>query len=612
MDETIEFLKKVPFFSGLDEGHLTWLCDRVVEVQLSPGQDLFVQGSQADKAYVIMSGDLEILQTSGGREVLLRVASPGEVIGEQALLEERPRTATIRARTPSRLLAIPGELFNQLLGTSPNAARDMLHTVTARLRSTENMLRQSEKMAQVGTLTAGIAHELNNPAAAARRGAEQLRETFAKVQQAQMRLVSLQVSGEQMAILRGLDTLAQDRAVHPLELEALDRSDREADLESWLDEQAVEEPWVLSPVLVNLGYDRDGLSVLNGQFDRAQLPAVIGWLSETFSVYSLLFEIGEGATRISDIVRSLKAYSYLDQAPVQAVNVHEGLDNTLVILRSKLKTGVTVHKEYAADLPAIQAYGSELNQVWTNLIDNAIDALEGHGELTLRTRREGDWVAVEVEDNGPGIPQEVQPKIFDAFFTTKEPGKGTGLGLNISYKIVVERHRGDLRVFSRPGLTRFTARLPLNFERVQAEAPAVSAIERVGDEQLRQILETSKSVAVVGISNRDDRPANSVPGYLQRHGYHIIPVNPNLEEVHGEKAYPDLKSIPEPVDVVEVFRPPEEAPEIVDQAIQIGAKTVWMQQGIVNESAAAVARAAGLNVVMDACMRTEHRRLIGG
>jgi signal transduction histidine kinase len=240
----------------------------------------------------------------------------------------------------------------------------------------------------------------------------------------------------------------------------LTRSDREFEIEEWLAETGVDAPWELAPSLVDMGFEVERLQTMRDDFHEA-LPVVLNHLCATYQVYSLLREIGQGAGRISEIVKALKSYAYLDQAPVQPVNIHEGLNDTLVILRHKLKQGVNVRREYADDLPIIQAYGSELNQVWTNLIDNSIDALDGNGEIIIRTRQEEQWIVVEIEDNGPGIPQEIQSRIFDAFFTTKPPGKGTGLGLNISYNIVVYKHQGDLKVVSQPGKTCFEVWLPL-------------------------------------------------------------------------------------------------------------------------------------------------------
>ena len=231
----------------------------------------------------------------------------------------------------------------------------------------------------------------------------------------------------------------------------------------WLEERGVSDAWELTSTLVNLEFDTDGLATLAKTFHADQLTTVIAHVNSTYTAYNLLAEIGQGAGRISEIVKALKSYSFLDQAPTQAVDIHDGLDNTLLILRSKLKDGISVRREYGPDVPKIEAFGSELNQVWTNILDNAIDALDGKGEITVRTRREGEWVVTEIADNGPGIPSEIQSKIFDAFFTTKAPGHGTGLGLDISYNIVVYKHRGDIKVVSEPGKTSFSVWLPINF-----------------------------------------------------------------------------------------------------------------------------------------------------
>jgi signal transduction histidine kinase len=326
----------------------------------------------------------------------------------------------------------------------------------------EVMLRQSEKLATLGKLSAGMAHELNNPAAATQRGAAQLRETISHLQQTHLRLGELKLTRAQLEALLALDQLAGERASRPADMDPLARSDREAQLEAWLEERGAEHAWEAAPTLVNLGYTPAELETLLARFAPDQFLAVIDWLGDTYNLYSLLEEIGQGAGRIAELVKALKGYTYLDQAPVQAVDIHEGLDSTLVILRSKLKSGITVRREYAPDLPRVQAYGSELNQVWTNLIDNAIDATNGEGTVTLRTRRDGEWVLVEVEDNGSGIPEDILPNLFDPFFTTKPPGSGTGLGLNISHNIVVHKHQGRIDVSSRPGKTCFAVRIPID------------------------------------------------------------------------------------------------------------------------------------------------------
>ena len=605
-----DFLKKIPLFASLPEHDLDRLCEMVTEVNLPAGAELFAEGSPGDQAYVIKEGEIEILKASSGRSVLIAVRKPGEVIGEMALLEAAPRFASGRARIDSVLLAISHAQLEELLNTSPSAARAMLFTITSRLRSTELMLKQSEKMAQLGTLTAGIAHELNNPAAAAQRGAAQMITAMERLQQLQFRINQFNYSQAVQDELLQLVKLARERGTKPIEMDSLDRSDRESELEVWLDEHHVQNGWELAPYLANLGFEVSQLDGLAELFARDQLPVIITWIGEAFVVYSLLAEINQGTTRISEIVKSLKTYVYLDQAPVQAVDLHEGLDNTLVILRYKLKQGITIKREYTIDLPHIQAFGSELNQVWTNIIDNAIDAMDGHGEIILRTRQDGDWVVVEIEDNGPGISPDIQDKIFSPFFTTKSVGKGTGLGLNTTYNIV-QKHGGEIKVFSQPGKTRFQICLPINFEKVQSGLNPITTLAEVSDDKLRQILTTSQKIAVVGISTNQDQPNYTVPAYLQAQGYKIYPVNPNLDKVLGEIAYPDLLAVPEAVDIVLIFRRSEAVPPVVDQAIQNGAKVVWMQEGIVNETAATSAQEAGLDVVMDTCMRATHKRLMG-
>lgn len=609
------FLKKIPLFSELPQEDLEKLCEMAEEVRLAPGQILFRESAPGDRAYVIQEGQLEILKQSGDRELLLAVRESGDVIGEMGLIEDMPRTATVRAKTPALLIAIHKDQFNQLLDLSPSAPRALLNTILNRWRTTEALLRQSEKMAQLGTLTAGVAHELNNPAAAVKRSAEQLRENLIRVAEAQARLNSLNLNPQQLTALQEIGETTQFGARRPGILDAMARSDLESQIETWLAAHGVEEPWELTPALADLDMDVEQLETLAAHFTTQQFPTVVNWLSVNFATQSLLAELSQGASRISEIVKALKSYAYLDQAPVQNVNLHEGLDNTLLILRNRFKQGISVKREYAEDMPSIQAYGSELNQVWTNILDNAADALEGQTspppEIVIRTAWDDHWVTVQIEDNGPGVPEAIRTKIFDPFFTTKPPGKGTGLGLNISYNIIVHKHRGDIKVFSSPGRTCFVIKIPRTLSADRGDAPPpIQWNVKPGDDELKAILESTKTIAVVGLSANPKRPSYSVPKYLYENGYRILPVNPNLAgEILGEKPYESLSSVPFPVDVVQIFRPGEAVPAIVEQAIANGAKTVWMQEGIVNEQAAERARQAGLNVVMDLCMRAVHRRL---
>lgn len=359
-----------------------------------------------------------------------------------------------------------------LVLTSFVTYRRKLRALEVAYLNQELALRQSEKMATLGTLSAGIAHELNNPAAATRRAAEQLRQAIERFEAAHVGVDVTPLTPEGRRLLQDLEGLMRARSAGADDFDALERSDREAAVGEWLETRGVRDAWEVAPSLADEGLDVPTLSRLAETVDGEVLATVLVRASAAFPVYRLLYEIGEGSRRVSEIVTALRSYSFLGQAPVQAVDLREGLDNTLVILRSKLKEGIDVHRDYSADLPPVRAYGSELNQVWTNLLDNAIYALGGTGTITIRTRRDGDWAIIEVEDDGPGIPESVKARIFDPFFTTKEPGKGTGLGLSTSFSIVTEKHHGKMTVESQPGRTTFTVCLPLETAPNQEPAPA--------------------------------------------------------------------------------------------------------------------------------------------
>lgn len=332
----------------------------------------------------------------------------------------------------------------------------------------EVMLHQSEKLATLGKLSAGLAHEMNNPAAAVQRSAGQLASIFSRGQQANLALLALELSPIQQAQFSAIDQVIQENLRAHRALNPLERSDLEENLEAWMEAHAIDQPWEVAPVLAEAGLDRARLSNLMETFSAAQWNPVITWLSCHIQIYTLAYEIAMGAGRITEIVHALKSYTYMDQAPVQQVDIHAGLDNTLVILRSKLlQANIRVVREYDPNLPQVEAHGSELNQVWTNLIDNAIDAIRMNGQsetgqITLRTRCDGAWVVVEVEDNGQGIPEAVRSTLFDPFTTSKPVGKGTGLGLNISHNIIVQKHKGKIQFQSQPGQTCFEVWLPLS------------------------------------------------------------------------------------------------------------------------------------------------------
>lgn len=325
----------------------------------------------------------------------------------------------------------------------------------------EVTMRHNEKLATLGKLSAGMAHELNNPASAAQRGASQLHENVLNLRNIQYKLGEMRLSESQLKSVEFLNKQVYEKTIVHNHLNPLMRNDLEVEMEDWLVEKGVPNSWKYASVLVDIGFTKKELSEFSGNFSEKQFPEVIASVSSIYIIHNLIEEISQGAGRIAEIVKALKSYSYLDRAPVNSIDVHEGLNNTLVMFGSRLRNGITVETEYSRDIPRIQAYGSELNQVWTNIIDNAVEAMNGSGKIIIRTYKEDSWIVIEIKDTGPGIPEEIQSKIFDPFFTTKPPGSGTGLGLNISHNIIVQKHKGKISVRSKPGDTYFRIKLPV-------------------------------------------------------------------------------------------------------------------------------------------------------
>ncbi len=393
--------------------------------------------------------------------MLLAVQSEG-VVGEMALLEDAPRNASVRARSDALLMAIPKARLDELLDSSPSASRAFFEVMLGRWRDTQSSLQQSERMAQLGTLTAGLAHELNNPAAAVNSSAGRMAEFMVRYGDARAAVAS-NLDEDGLAVVDDLlEGLYASRGSRN-QMSTLDQADLEDEIEAWLADHAVDRSWELASGLGDAGLNVHQLSNIADRVDGETLPAVVDLISAAQEQLSLVHQIEEGTRRMSAIVKALKSYAYLDQAPVQNVDVTVGLDDTLMLLEHKTK-GIEVVREYGDDVPVIEALGGELNQVWTNLIDNAIYAIEEAGEpgrLTVRATPTDTGLTVEVEDNGSGIPEEIRQRIFDSFFTTKPPGSGTGLGLDISRNIVLHHHGGNLSVDSEPGRTTFKVELPL-------------------------------------------------------------------------------------------------------------------------------------------------------
>ena len=461
-----EQLRATPLFAELSDELLERLAGHTEPMHLEPGDYLIREGDPAEDLYVVTSGQLEITKRSGNADVYLNRVGPGSIQGEIAGLERGQRMASVRAVGQVDLLRIPYAALGDLLSAGPDAVLALVRTITGRLRGMEEAMRQREKLAGLGTLAAGLAHELNNPAAAIRRSATALAEAIRERNEAASAIVT---RDPRLAAL-----LAARPSEPGLTLGALDRADRGDEIavalrEAGLPESA--EPDEAAGMLVAAGWTPADVRSAAVGFAPSEVEAAVRWLASVATADELLSEVRIAAERISAIVGGVKGYTYLDQAPVQRFNVCKGIDDTLLILAHKL-SDISVTRDYAPDLPEIEGWGSELNQVWTNLLDNAADAMDGHGDITISVERtDAGGVRVAICDSGPGIPPETLAKLFEPFFTTKPPGVGTGLGLHLSHHIVV-RHGGTLDVESEPGRTCFSVVLPTTLPPASPETSA--------------------------------------------------------------------------------------------------------------------------------------------
>ena len=460
-------LRGLFLFADLDDAQLRWVAEAGDVVSHPAGTAVSVEGEPAECFHVLLSGTLSMVRRVGRDEVeTARTDQPGVYsgavqfyLGDQV---DQVYPATVRAVTDCTFLALPAAEFASVFRRWYPMAVHLLQGLFLGTRNSEELVAQRERLLALGKLTAGLTHELNNPAAAASRATSALRERVAGMRHKLALLAEGRFDGVQLRRLTELQERFVARIGTTGELSALQRSDREDELGDWLDDHGVERPWELAAVFVPAGLDVECLELVADAVEADFLEPALRWLSYTVETELLLGEIVESTARISHLVGAAKQYSQLDRTPHQATDLHAGLDATLVMLSAKTGPGIRVVKDYDRALPLVPAYPAELNQVWTNLIDNALDAMDGSGTLTLRTSVQGDSAVVEVGDTGPGIPEDVRRRVFEPFFTTKPVGQGTGLGLDVAWRIVTTRHGGVLKVRSEPGDTRFVVRLPLS------------------------------------------------------------------------------------------------------------------------------------------------------
>jgi signal transduction histidine kinase len=456
VDALMAELRHIPALGDLPDDGLRWLASQMTVVELQPGEQLLAEGSPADRMIVILEGEIA---GRGERQSAPRSfsARAGQITGMLPYSRLTHFPLTTRAAVHSRVAMLYTDKFDEMLRRMPELGPRLVGMLADRVRENTKADQQRDKLMALGKLSAGLAHELNNPAAAARRAASDLREAFQAARSSRLHLDGRGLCTEDRVYLSQLECDWEKN--HPqVAMDSLERSDRVDEITAWLEKHHVPEPWNLAAGLVDASCDIATLDELAARFDQETLVDVLNRLTASFTIGRLTGEIESSTGRISELVAAIKEYSWMDQAPEQEVDVHKGIESTLIMLKYRLKSGINVIREYDRSVPRVCASGSELNQVWTNLIDNAVDAMNGKGELRIRTAAEFDRVLVEIGDNGPGIPEEIRDQIFDPFFTTKPVGEGTGLGLDTVWRIV-QKHRGEIRVESRPGDTRFQVRL---------------------------------------------------------------------------------------------------------------------------------------------------------
>jgi len=450
-------LLRVPEFAELPDDQIVWFLSQCQEFHFKAGDIYTRPGDPADAMFVILEGQLELRGEIGGETILISLEA-GDVTGALPFSRMKQFNVTGRACTDSHMLRFPAALFPELVQRMPELVKRLVGLMSDRIRETTRLEQQRDRLAALGKLSAGLAHELNNPASAATRATSQLRTILKKIKDASLELGRRDLTPAQRAEIEKLEASFNQPNEPPPD--ALTVSDLEEQVDSLLRSHGQDDLWQLAADLARKNIKPEALESLFEVLGAGTARAALVRIAASLEIANLLNEIESSTSRISDLVRAIKEYTYMDQAPVQSVDIVKGLETTLTILNHKLKRGVVVQRDYQRIPLLVNSFGSELNQVWTNLIDNAIDAMGGKGELRVRTYREENCVVVEIGDNGTGISPEIKSHIFEPFFTTKGVGDGTGLGLDTVQRIV-KKHKGNIQVISKPGDTRFQVRLPL-------------------------------------------------------------------------------------------------------------------------------------------------------
>ena len=464
---SVDDLRSLFLFEHLDEHQLQWLADRARVIEYKPGAVIHQEGTPATCFFVLLEGQLAMTRRIQGGEIeLFRSDYRGAYTGAFTayLADKAPKVymSTARAVTHTRFLELPADEFGQAFRDWFPMAAHLLEGANTQGQAASETIERHERLLALGSVTAGLTHELNNPVAAVMRSTSTLQERLTGLRTTIGRLAQARLDQVELEAIAELAGRALDRRDDDVpSMSALQIADREDELTDWLEDHGVEGDWAMAPTLVTAGIDVDWLETLADDLSPAGLEIGLLYTVSALEFYALLGEISEAAGRISSLLASAKQYTQMDRAPLQSCDVHEGLEATLTMLGHKIGDGIEIVRDYDLSLPRISAYPGELNQVWTNLIDNAVDAMEGRGILTVRTREEEEHLVVQSGDTGPGVPAGLRQRIFEPFFTTKPIGIGTGLGLDIAWQIVVGRHGGDVRVESVPGDTRFGVVLPL-------------------------------------------------------------------------------------------------------------------------------------------------------